>query len=262
MRPIILLILALLIQPPAMANTSIPAPEKNNLTILADTQLLLVLAPLMRSYTALTQTPLSVAMRDPITTETQIEQGLEAHVLITANHALIDRLSAQGLTNVTSRRTVARTQLALITTSALNDQATFARRISFAAMLYATPTLPVFVQAIGSDDGDRANALLVGHEFSSMLAQRIKSNPTEEEVLESLRDSNGLALMLASTATAEPDVRILAQLPDDLSPPVTFDAVVLGSESMNDANAFVAYLNSQAAQRIFTRYGFQPPAAH
>jgi len=106
--------------------------EKNspNLTILADEGMLLPLAQISRLYAHESQTPLTIIRLDPETAQQQIEQGLEAHLVISANLPLITQLSTQGLTDVSSRKTIARTQLALVTANTLNQQANLAKRIS------------------------------------------------------------------------------------------------------------------------------------
>lgn len=259
MRFLALYIAIILVQLPATAAENLPTREKSNLTILADERLLMPLADLVRQYAVIEQTPLTVVVKNAATAENQIEQGLEAHVLLTANRPMIDRLSEQGLTDVTSRRTIARTQIALVTASALSKQALFAKRVSFAAMIIATPNLPIIAIESGANDSENITPLLKGFEFSDSLNQRLQLKSDRDEVVETLLDSDALGLMIATDAVAEPDLAILSLLPDDVSKPVIFSAVVLGSESMTEAKDFVTYLSSRQAQRIFAHYGFQSP---
>jgi ABC-type molybdate transport system substrate-binding protein len=235
----------LLFSLPASAALDVTRPSSPvNLTILADEEMLLPLTHLVRSYAKETGTPCTVVRIRSEETAQQIEQGLEAHVLISADRAFVNRLTEQGLTDVTSRRAIARTQLALVTASQLSQQAVVAKRISFASMLAATQHLPVFIDAPTSYEGARAQALLTGQSFSEHLATRMTVQSSHEEVLEALRDSDGLALILGA---------------DEISPPVTFEAVVLGSESMGEARKLVHYLTSRSAQRSLAKLGFQPP---
>ena len=233
--------------------------QKANLTILADENMLLPLAQLARAYATETGTPLTIVLKNTKDAEDQIEQGLEAHLLITANYPLIERLAAQGLTDISSRRAVARTQLALVSAAGLSKPAQWAKRVSFAAMLYATPTLPVFAPSDANIDGERVKALLSGKEFSETLAARIKIEPAHEDVIEALRDNEGLGLFLAADAAAERDLNVIALLTDDVSPPVNYDALVLAGESMTEANQFINFLSAKKAQTILSHFGFQTP---
>ncbi len=257
LRSIFFLCFTLLAQFSVAAADTPRARQHANLTILADENLLLPLAQIARLYAAHTNTPLTVVLKHAEEAAPQIEQGLEAHLLITANAVLINRLTEQGLTDVTSRRSISRTPLALVTASDLGNDALVAKRISFAAILNATPELPVFVNTPKSYDGALAQRLLTDPEFAALLAKRTVIKADREEIIEALRDGSGLALMLTADVASETDVKILALLPEALSPAVVFDAVVLGSESMGDAKELVNYLDSREAQQVFARFGFQ-----
>lgn len=249
----ILLISFMLLPLAASAN----GEAKANLTIIADEDMLLPLAQIARSYAMASNTPLTVVVKNADDAEHQIEQGLEAHVIITANYPLLERLINQGLTDVTSRRTVARTQLALVSTSNFAQQNRIAKRISFAAMINTTQDVPVYAIAPGTAEGDRAKQLTSGYEFSAALAPRIEVKPNREELIEALRDRESFGLILAADAADERDLTVISLLPPEISPPVTFDATVLGSESMSEAKEFVNYLSTREADTIFAHFGFQ-----
>ena len=63
--------------------------------------------------------------------------------------------------------------------------------------------------------------------------------------------------MLTSDAAAEPDLVILNTLPDSLSTAVPFYAVVLASELMDEARAFIYFLDSPKAQELLAKSGFE-----
>ncbi len=238
---------------------SAEAAEKANLTILADESLLLPLAQLARHYAVESKTPLTIVVKSATDAERQIEQGLEAHIVITADSALIARLSDHGLTDVLSRKAIARTQLALVSVNDLTGQASIAKRISFASMLAATPNLPVLVNAPATIEGDRAQRLLTGYEFSQSLAARAAVKPDHDELITALHDEPSLGLVLAADTATESDIRVLSLIPDEVSPAVTYETIVLGGESMAEAKAFTNYLSTRAARNILAHFGYQPP---
>lgn len=256
MRRIFLLIVMLL-SLPAFAQPVARGVPKANLTLLADEQLLVPLARIARLYALESKTPLTVVVKNAGDAEQQIGQGLEAHGMITANAALLQRLAEQGLMDVSSRRPVARTQLALVTTSNLDQQADIAKRISFASILAATPRLPVFTSDATTLEGQLAAQLLKEQGFSAELAPRFSAKSSHEELLAALHDEPSLGLMLAAEAVADSDIRVLSLLPEEISPPVTFEVVVLASESMADTRAFANFLLSRQAQKIFSQLGYQ-----
>lgn len=257
MRAILISLLFVFFCLPAQALEAMK--PKANLTILTDESMLLPLAQIARAYAKESQTPLTIVVKQADTTQRQIEQGLEAHVLISANYSLIDQLTNQGLTDVSSRKPIARTQLALVTTSDLGQQAGLAKRISFASIIAATPNLPIYVNAPATIEGERAMRLREGFEFSASLQARMEEKPSYDDVITALNDTPSLALMLAAQAVVEPDTRVVSLLPDDISPAVTYDVVVLGSELMGESSAFANYLSTRKTRAIFSQFGYQPP---
>ena len=231
---------------------------KDNLTLMVDSRMLLPAAQLARAYAKQTNTPLTVVLKNKTTAENQILQGIEAHILLTSDHALVERLTDQGLTDVRSTTVYARAQLALLAAHDLQGKDSFAPRISFAATLLATPDLPILTTPPGTVEGTRTEALRTGYEFSETLNARLRTLPTRDEVFDTMRDEPSLVLMLASDATGKPDVTVLNVLPEEISPPVNYEAVVLASESMEDARQFVQFLQGEEAQKILTHFGFQP----
>jgi molybdate transport system substrate-binding protein len=229
-----------------------------NITILTDEQLIQPTLPLTRAYSKKRHAPLTSAVMAS-NVEDQISQGLEAHVLLTADKTLLEHLTARGVTDVSATHPFTQTRLALVTTRNNNTNALFAKHLSFAAMIYATPTLPVYLEPALSDAGTRSTVLLKGFEFSPSLEGRTQTMTSHAELLSALRESNGLALMLASDAAMEPDMIVLSILPEALTTPIPFYAIVLASEAMDDARAFVKFLDSTEAHQMLAKSGFETP---
>lgn len=243
-----------------MAGSAQPvATTKDNLTIIAESSLMLPLADLTRLYTKTTGTPLTVLRNDARDPAEQIEQGFEAHILLSANPTLVQRLAQRGLIDVFGTQSFARTQLALVAPYRLKQKLALAKRISFAALLFSQPDMPIYAAAPSTPGGLRAQGLLQGREFSHELAARMVVKENLGEIVDALRKEDALALILAANAVTEPDVTILSLVPENISEPVRYDAVVLASESMEQARAFTKFLASAPAQAILAHYGFQPP---
>ena len=254
----ILLILAMLFPTLAAAQPAAPlAPT--NLTLFADATILPALAPLAQRYARSQHIALTVAQIDPATLTRQVGQGLEAHVVLTADKSLVLALADQGQTDVLSAREVARTQLALVGPTSMQRSDLFARHISFAALLESTPGVPVYARDDASIDGALVDKLRHGFAFSSALDERIETVTDPYAALVADPSKPALALMLATDAVAAPDALILSLLPEEMVPAVRYRAVVLASDQMENARALVKYLASAEAQPLFARYGFQPP---
>lgn len=241
---------------PFTASAAKTAPS-DNLTVLADPSLMLVMAELARSFSSETGTPLTVIRTDTDPAQ-QIEQGFEAHILLSPDPTLVERLAQRGQIDVFGTQAFASTQLALVAPYRMKSKLTLAKRISFAALLFSQPELPIFINDSASIGGQRAQALMTGREFSHELTKRAAVKPSLDAIIEALAQQDSFALMLASSAVTEPDVTILSLLPDTTSEPVRYDAVVLASEAMEPSRGFTKFLRSAPAQAILLRYGFQP----
>ena len=99
MRRFILIAMLLATALPVQADPAKMVPG-NNLTILTDEDMMLPLAQLARAYSLETKTPLTIVMKNAEDAEAQIEQGLEAHVIITANYPLIQQLTDQEIKRI------------------------------------------------------------------------------------------------------------------------------------------------------------------
>jgi molybdate transport system substrate-binding protein len=65
-----------------------------------------------------------------------------------------------------------------------------------------------------------------------------------------------LGIVYETDAKVDQNVRIVAVFPEDSHTPIRYPVAVVKSSKNADAAKFVTYLNSPAAQAIFTRYGF------
>lgn len=242
-------------------NASAKPTPSENITVLADPSLILVMAELAREYSTSTGTPLTV-IRTSTDPAQQIEQGFEAHILLSPDPTLVERLAQRGQIDVFGTQTFASTQLALVAPYRMKSKLALAKRISFAALLFSQPDLPIFVNDPTTVGGLRAQALMAGREFSHELATRAVVKSSLEEIIDAMAKQDSFALVLASNAVTEPDLTILSPLPEATSEPARYDALVLASEAMEQARGFTKFLRSPQAQAILLRYGFQPIKAN
>lgn len=240
-----------------VAATALAEDTGQNLTILMDKNLILPTADVSRSYTRQSRTPLTTVVRNA-NSENEIGQGLEAHLVITADGHFLEKLANQGLIDVTSTHTIAQTQLVLVT-GARSGRELLTKHLSFAAALYASPSLPVYMESEETIAGQRAALLLKGFEFSTTLAARAETKESVADMLAALRAENSLGIMLASDAAAAPDITILSAIPAAISAPVEYQVAVLASESMEDARNFANYLDTKPAQKLLQKAGLSLP---
>jgi molybdate transport system substrate-binding protein len=65
-----------------------------------------------------------------------------------------------------------------------------------------------------------------------------------------------LGIVYQTDAAADPNVRIVATLPEDSHPPIVYPAALTRASSNPDAAALLAFIRSPAARAAFERQGF------
>jgi len=65
-----------------------------------------------------------------------------------------------------------------------------------------------------------------------------------------------LGIVYATDAAAEPGVKIVATIPDDSHPPITYPFAITAASHDDAAAAFISFLKSPAAGAIFKSQGF------
>ena len=70
------------------------------------------------------------------------------------------------------------------------------------------------------------------------------------------RGEAALGIVYATDAMASDKVEVIETLPESSHPPIRYPAAVLAGSRNADATAFLAFLSSDAARRIFIKHGF------
>jgi len=70
------------------------------------------------------------------------------------------------------------------------------------------------------------------------------------------RGEAALGIVYATDAAAEPAVKVVATFPDDSHPPILYPFALIASSHNAAAEAFFAYLKSDAGRAFFVKQGF------
>ena len=66
-----------------------------------------------------------------------------------------------------------------------------------------------------------------------------------------------LGIVYATDAKADPNVKVLDTFPEDTHPPIIYPTAVLAKATSPDAQAFLDYLKSDTATKLFEAQGFK-----
>lgn len=189
----------------------------------------------------------------------QIEQGAPADVFISADLQWMDYLGERGVVMPESRFNLLGNRIVLV---APRDSA---------VELSIGPGFPLR-DALGPDGwlamadvasvpaGRYGKAALERLAVWASVRDRVAQSENVRAALALVaRGEAMLGIVYRTDAAAETQVRIVATFPDDVHPPIVYPlAVVTGSQSVHAA-AYVDFLKSPAARRVFENWGFLAP---
>lgn len=193
----------------------------------------------------------------------QIEQRAPADVFISADQAWMDWLQARDLIAPATGRDLLGNTLVLVAPAASDAQP---------VALQARPDLRPLLGAQGrlslamTDSvpaGTYAKAAFEALGQWPALAPRVAESDSVRAALALVaRGEAPLGVVYASDAQAEPRVKVLATFPPDSHPPIVYPVARLrASRRPQQADAFVQWLEGDAAAAIFHRHGLTPLAS-
>ena len=183
----------------------------------------------------------------------QVEQGAPADVFISADREWMDYLAQRGL--VTDPHMLLANRLVLIAPA------------SSAVELKLVPGAPLFDAlgdgrlAVANVDsvpaGRYAKVALDSLGLWPQVARRLVQTTDVRAALRLVaRGEVPLGIVYATDAHAEPGVRIVDMFDQVTHPTILYMAAVVNESSNADAAAFVQFLGSAPARRVFEREGF------
>jgi|GEM_PF-4626905 len=231
--------------------------ELTNITVIADPALMMPLSELVRQYSTKHEVSVTLVSSEEKDPETLIGEGMEAHVLISANQELTATLQLRGLIDVFAQNPLVHTDLALVRRRAGTSD--FGQWTLASLFYHDGNEMPVLIldpkQYI---EGARSIAALNANNVS--IDNRIVMN-SKKEMIAQLKREDSIGIMLATDALLDPELNVVSVLPASQYEPVMFMALVLASESMPEARQLVKFLTDDGSEKIFTHYGFKPADA-
>jgi len=187
----------------------------------------------------------------------QIEAGAAADVFFSADTDWMDYLAARQLIERATRHDIVGNRLALIAPARSRIALTVAPGFALRAAL-GSGRLALGDPA-GVPAGRYARAALTTLGVWSSVSDRLAPAENVRAALEYVaRGETPLGIVYQTDAFIEPRVRIVALFPVRDAPPIVYPAAVVRGAHAGAA-AFVADLQSAAAQRIFHKFGFSSP---
>ena len=185
--------------------------------------------------------------------QTQIEEGLEADVFMSAATAQMDALNEEGLIQTDTIVNLLENKIILIApTSGGEDLNSFEDIVKAQSIALGDPaSVPA---------GQYAREALTNLGLWDQIQDRVSFGTNVTEVLNQVAASSADAGIVYATDAANmpEDVRVIGEAPEgSLAEPVIYPvAVVAASAHPEEARAFVDFLQTEEAMEVFESYGF------
>lgn len=192
----------------------------------------------------------------------QIEQGAPADVFAAANVDWVDYLEALGALDPASTIPFASNALVLIAPASASASFDMPLDLTSADDLLAAlgqygRLAVALVDAVPA--GIYAREAMEGLGIWEALAPRLaQSDNVRSALFLVARGEAPLGIVYASDALADPNVHVVTQFPADSHSLITYSASRNANIGMRDAESFLSYLTSNAAQSILADHGFLP----
>jgi len=203
--------------------------------------------------------PVTVSYAASSTLARQIEAGAPAHVFLSAHPHWMDHIEERGLIVDATRRDLLANGLALVVPGAPGGDAPLT-----AAAVDPLTRMGDGVFAMGDPDhvpvGIYGRAALEHLGWWDDLAPRIARGFDTRAALAFVeRGEAPLGLVYATDAAVSDKVAVLATIPPDSHPAITYPLAAVGDHCSDDVDSLLDHLASPEAMAIFARYGFLEP---
>lgn len=247
----------LLVALAALAVLPAIAQERAPITVFAAASLKESMDAAAARYQRDTGQPVRVSYAASSALARQIEQRAPADVFVSADLEWMDWLQARQRIDAASRRVLLGNTLVLVAPSGSATQPlTLARGTDLLPLLGARGRLSLALTA-SVPAGKYAKAAFESLGQWPALQPRVaESDSVRSALILVARGEAPLGVVYGSDAKAEPRVKVLATFPADSHPAIVYPVARVAASRHPQADAFVRWLDGDAASAIFRAHGF------
>jgi molybdate transport system substrate-binding protein len=230
------------------------AAAADRLVVFAAASLATALEDAAAAWTAETGVETALSFAGSSALARQIAQGAPADLFLSANVAWMDRLEADGLIRPGTWRALVGNALVLVAHGAPPALA-IAPGFDLAGALGDGRLAMALVDAVPAGIYGRQALEALG--VWEAVAPRVAEADNVRAALALVaRGEAPLGIVYATDAVAEPGVSVVGTFPADSHDPIVYPAAVTAESTHPEADAFLAFLASDAARPFFARQGF------
>ena len=230
-----------------------PAPQAP-LMVFAAASLAEALAEVDREFTQASGIAVKESFAASSVLAKQIEAGAGADLFITADLAWMDYVDTRGLLKRGTRRELLGNALVLIAPADSTLQLKIAPGFKLASALGAGRLACADPDSVPAGQYARAALTALGV-WDSVSGRLVRAENVRAALAYVARGETPLGVVYQTDAQAEQRVRVVDVFPAHTHPPITYP-VALTATAGPQAARLEEFLASEAARRIFQRYGF------
>ena len=188
------------------------------------------------------------------TLKTQIEQGVDADVFLSASKLPMEELAKEGLVEEEGMVDLLKNEIVLISNSKEEAPIT-----SFEELVKSDKVDMIATCMAEVPIGQYTIQLYENLGLSDKLAKKANYASNVRQVLDWVASGNiPYGIVYATDAAIEPGVSVQAVADSSLYDPVIYPAAVISESKQKDGSeAFLQYLKSDDAKELFHKYGFE-----
>ena len=228
------------------------------LTVFAAASLKESLDEAVLAYQKQTAQPVRVSYAASSALARQIEQGAPADVFLSADLEWMDYLQQRKRVDTATRRNLLGNTLVLVAPDAGDVRpVTLQRGVDLLPRLGARGRIAMgLVASVPAGKYARASFVSLGV-WTALQPRVAEAESVRAALMLVARGEASLGVVYGSDAQAEPKVRVVGVFPEDTHPPIVYPVTRIASSRHPGAAAFVRWLATPTAARIFRRHGFK-----
>ncbi len=186
----------------------------------------------------------------------QIEQGAPADIFFSADEAWMDYAAEHKLIQPDTRRTLLGNQIVLVVPRSSPATIAIGPGMDLAGFLGSDGHLAMAnTDSVPAGKYGKAALQSLGV-WDSVAARVVQADNVRAALAFVARGEAPAGIVYATDAIAEPGVRVVGPFPDDSHPRILYPVALTATATNPDANAFLAFVESDAAKPAFEKQGF------
>lgn len=251
-----LLVVVALLAGNASALEKLDATVSKDITVLADPSLSVPLVRIARRYGEIYNISVSTSFGSSKNHITQIREGQEGDIFITAKTSWIKQLQQEGLMDVYSRTSIARNQLAIVAPIARKGQADSLPQMA----LHMAESKREMSFALGDPEyvaeGTYTLETLSHYKLGGDLEPYYSILNSSYSLKNTIANHDAYGAIFLTDALLYPDITRVETVDESAHQPIVYQAATIVGENMDQASHFLNFLRGNEAQGILRDYGF------